>query len=171
MSVTTTKYRLTYISPVGNQYIMQDGFDTESDAKEYALSLQDLYDQQYQIEQVTTIVTPLDAFTVLAYIPTWEEVAQEIADVYGCSVDYNIDAFNRLSAEDQQRVREYVDANTLTCDCCGHSYNANDLSHVSFDLIAWTGWACSDCESSLSEEEDDAAEADELNEWDTENEG
>jgi hypothetical protein len=130
-------------------------FTTIEAAEKFAQNSKSREEQHFKIVCVTTTYTHLKPFTVAAYIPTVEEIADDIIGYAdgAFSIDWGED-FEKLSDADQRKVEDMVNQEISNCDHCGwHFSNQNmETGVLSGD------WLCYSCAGT---EEDEANEDEE----------
>ena len=153
MSETTTTYELYRDVGLGFQKICT--FDSEMVAKTFAQQQESRVEEAYEIRAVITTVSTLDSFTVPAYIPTIEEIADDIIAMSDGSFSiYWGEDFDALSESDQRKVEDMVHEEISNCDCCGWNFN-----NQSMEIGALTdGWLCYQCAQAEQEEAEEEEE-------------
>lgn len=130
------------------QYTTLYTSESELALKKAANDTQSNYAEEYKIVSVITTETVLDIFTVPAYGPDWETVAQDMSCVYAGSIDWQDNDYLALSEEDRHKVEEYIGNETGECEHCGWTFEEGYLSDTSHGRI------CDRCESNLEEGEE-----------------
>lgn len=138
----------------GHGYRKIQNFTSIAAAEKSAQNQQSREEQHFKIVCVTTTYTELKPFSVAAYVPGWEEVAESMSNLYAQSIDWSDEDFLALSPEDQAKAREFIEQSTDDCDNCGWTFQSDYLSDTDHGRI------CDRCESDLEEEEEDEEDED-----------
>lgn len=157
MATTTIDYQL-HKTIAANKTKMVGSFPTELAAKTHAQRSKEREEEEYRILMVVTTTSVLDIFSVPAYIPPLEEIADDIIGYAdgSATIDWGED-YEKLTAEQQEKVKAFVNAEIDTCAHCGWHFKAADLETgvQSGDLV---------CYSCAADEQEDADEEDEEDE-------
>lgn len=146
---TEIKYQLFRVTGPDSGYQVGDLFNSEMIAKNHAMNIKDREEQEYKVISIVTTRSTLDVFTVPAYVPSIEEIAEDIISFSDGSfyVEWGED-YSALSLDDQAKVEEIVWQEIDSCACCGWHFNVNSLSgHDDAD-----GQVCNSCYNDLDEQ-------------------
>ena len=118
----------------------QKAFDCPSieKAEEYARNERSREEQFFKIICVTTTTDELKQFSVPAYVPCLEEIAEDIIGYSDGSfgIEWGED-FERLSAEDKQTVHDMVYEQIADCNHCGWHWSVDNLEEVDGECYCW----------------------------------
>jgi predicted Zn-ribbon and HTH transcriptional regulator len=143
-----TEFNLLQTGSDGALQSVRNGLPSIQAAKDFAQSWAGRETQEFKIQQVTTYRQTIDIFEVEALPPmSLDEIAENMASVYGQNIDWKDEDFLRLSESDKAIVRDIVNAATDDCENCGWTFQSDYLSHTDH------GNVCDRCESELEEEE------------------
>lgn len=153
---TEIKFQLFRSTGPNEGYQIGELFSSELSAKNHALNIISIKEQEYKIVSIVTTRSTLDVFTVPAYVPTLEEIAQDI--IAGSDGSFYMewgDDFARLEEPARSQVEDMVNEAIASCDCCGWNWHVESMEH--FDDTGDTlCWKCAD--DRLTEEEDKSDE-------------
>jgi len=127
-------------------------FTSIAAAEKYANEQKSREEQFFKIVCITTTYTELKPFSVAAYVPDWEDIADEMSCVYAQSIDWNDEDYLALSEEDRDKARKRVEESTDDCEHCGWTFEDHYLSDTDHGRI------CDRCESDIEQEEDEEDE-------------
>lgn len=151
--VTTITYHLYRDSGLG-PYRIGPEFDSDTSAKLFAKQQKSTVEEYYEIRAQVVTTTTLDSFTVPAYVPTWQEIAQDI--IAGSDGSFYLELgedIEHLSDEDREKALEMVWEEIDTCYSCGWHWHVDHLEQVDGESVCWK---CADDYG--NEEEDDEDE-------------
>jgi hypothetical protein len=146
---TEIKFQLFRSTGPNEGYQIGELFSSELSAKNHALNIKDSEAQEYKIISIVTTRSTLDVFTVPAYVPSIEEIADEVIRMSDGSfyVEWGED-YSALSLDNQAKVEEIVWQEIDSCACCGWHFNVNSMSgHDDAE-----GLVCDSCYNDLDEQ-------------------
>lgn len=149
MSDTEIKFQLRCCYTSSPSWHPIGEYDSEMVAKQKAANIKEREETTYQIVSIITTRSVVDTFTVPAYVPSIEEIAEEVIMMSDGSfhVEWG-DDYSALSLDDQAKVEEIVWQEIDSCSCCGWHFNVNHLgSHDDAD-----GQVCDSCYNDLEEQ-------------------
>ncbi len=152
MSETEIKFQLRCCYTSSPTWHPIGEYNSEMVAKQKATTIQEREETIYQIVSIVTTRSVVDTFTIAAYVPSIDEIAEDIITMSDGSfyVEWGED-YSALSLEDQAKVEEIVWQEIDSCACCGWHFNNNNLSsHDNAD-----GQVCDSCYNELEEAEED----------------
>jgi len=154
MSETEIKFQLRCCYTSSPTWHPIGEYNSEMVAKQKATTIQEREETIYQIVSIVTTRSVVDTFTIAAYVPSIDDIAEDIITMSDGSfyVEWGED-YSTLSLEDQAKVEEIVWQEIDSCACCGWHFNNNNLS--SHDNAE--GQVCYSCYNDL----EDGAEEDE----------
>lgn len=152
MTTQKTHYELHLDAGLG--FFKLDSFETIELARAYAESRKSREEELYKIVSVTTTFD-IPAFTIPAYVPTLEEIANDIIGGSDGSfyIEWGEDIEN-LSDEDRTKVEDMVTEEIRTCDCCGWYWHVDHLEHIDGESVCWK------CEEDIRAEQEDEEDED-----------
>lgn len=126
MTTSKTHYELHCDSGLG--FFKLGGFDSIEQAREAAHKRQSRVEELYKIVSVTVSTFDIPEFTVPAYIPSLEEIAQSIIGYSDGSfhIEWGED-YENLSLDDQHKVEHMVLEEIASCDGCGWHFHVTNL--------------------------------------------
>lgn len=150
---TEIKYQLFRVTGPDSGYQVGNLFNSEMIAKNHALNIRDREAQEYKVISIVTTRSTLDVFTVPAYVPSLDEIAEDIITSSNGSfyMEWG-DDINNLSDEDRRKVEDMVHAEISTCDCCGWHFHTDDMDNVNDEYLCWK--CAEDAENNDEDEED-----------------
>lgn len=152
MTETSITYQLHAVVEDGSTYL-HGVYDSEMLAKLAAQNLQDREAVEYKIFAVVKTVSLVDIFTIPAYVPTLDEIAETIAeDTEGSRGMVLNEDYERLNEADKQAVREKVAEKVCACNHCG------EYNQVAYMESYYGDEVCSDCANRIAEEEEEEDE-------------
>ena len=152
MSENKIEYNLLEGTPTGT-FSVRNGFASVADAKAYAESCTGRSEREFKIQQVVTVRSTIEIFTVRAAPPpSLEDIAANMSAVYAQSIDWGDEDYLALSESDKMVVRDMVHENFDNCSNCGWIFEYHYLSDGKHGLI------CDTCERELEEEEEESDE-------------
>lgn len=150
---TEIKYQLFRVTGPDSGYQVGDLFNSEMIAKNHALNIRDREAQEYKVISIVTTRSTLDVFTVPAYVPSLDEIAEDIITSSNGSfyMEWG-DDINNLSDEDRRKVEDMVHEAISTCDCCGWHFHTDDMDDVNGEYLCWK--CAEDVENNDEDEEE-----------------
>ncbi len=155
MSETEIKFQLRCCYTSSSTWHPIGEYDSEMSAKHKATNMQEREETIYQIVSVVTTRSVVDTFTIAAYVPSIDEIAEDIITMSDGSfyLEWG-DDYAALSLEDQAKVENIVWMEIDSCACCGWHFNNNHLSsHDNAD-----GLVCDSCYNDLEDEREENEE-------------
>lgn len=149
--MSETKITFYIYRDIGHDKLVQaGGYASEMAAREAALRIQDREPVLIEIRSEIVTTTTVDSFTVPAYVPTIEEIAQDIINGSDGSfyLEWSED-YENLDAADRAIVEDMVHEEISSCDVCGWYFRSSDMSNIDGQLV------CYKCEEDIQEEEED----------------
>lgn len=156
MSDTEIKFQLRCCYTSSPTWHPIGEYDSEMVAKHKATNMQEREETIYQIVSIVTTRSVVDTFTIAAYVPSIDEIAEDIITMSDGSfyVEWGQD-YAELSLDDQAKVEEIVWQEIDSCACCGWHFNNNHLSsHDNAD-----GQVCDSCYNDLEEAAEEEEES------------
>ena len=153
---TQTQYRAK-IQLGDNTWSYYEGpFESEEMALENLRSLQSRESFQAQIVKIETVETLVSSHIIEAYVPTLDEIAQEIIGNSDGSfyMEWG-DDIERLSDSDRSKVEDMVWRDIGNCDHCGWHFAVESLENVDGENLCWR---CAEDAHNNEDEEDEEDE-------------
>ena len=155
MTQTIIKYELQETVDANTTHVV-NVFDSELLAKQSALAMQPREDREYKIVSVIVTRSTVDIFTVPAYVPSVEEVAEEIIGSSEGSfyIEWG-DDFQQMDAAKQAEVENIVFERLSSCEGCGWHWANENLEDINGEAL------CFSCaQDAIDEEEEDENDED-----------
>jgi hypothetical protein len=154
MTTQKTHYELYCNAGLGFQKLRD--FASIGEARAYAENHQSREELDYKIVSVTVTCFDIPTFTVPAYAPSVEEIADDIIGYSDGSFDIGwSEDYEKLSYEDRTAVETLVHNAISNCDCCGWHFRTEDMETYvdSGELLCYR--CAEDRENELEEDEEE----------------
>lgn len=153
MTDQRTHYELYCYDGLG--FCKMTDFTFIEDARAYAEGRKSREEEFYKIVSVTVSTFDIPTFSVPAYVPTLEEIAQEIID--GSDGSFHVEwgeDFEQLEEPARSQVEAMVWEEISNCDCCGWHFHVDHLEQINGEMVCWK------CEDDVRAEEEDEEDED-----------
>lgn len=149
----TTEYRVQ-VNRGDNTWVYHSGpDDTAEKARDRIFAYKSREILEARIVKREIIESVVDFFTVPAYVPTLDEIAQDIID--GSNGSFYMewgDDIEQLSDSDRSKVEDIVWQEISNCDSCGWHFHHEDMENVDGENLCWK---CAEDAMDNDEEDED----------------